>query len=88
MKIDVHAIRRLVREAVDDSMFGTADPALTINNLDKFRDLIGSLVTFAEQFEHPLWDDLADAIVETISSMSEFVALEKAIEGGSAAPHT
>lgn len=73
-------LRRLVREAFDSSHDGMGDPSLTINNLEQFNDLIYSLETFADQFEHPLWDALGATIMDAISNTPEYMALEKAIE--------
>ncbi len=70
-------IRRLVREAIDDS---NVDPTLTIDNLYKFSDLIGEAVTFAEQFDNQTWIDLADALLDAVTEMPEYQALERAIE--------
>ena len=70
-------IRHLVREAINDS---NVDPTLTIDNLYKFNDLIGQAATFAEQFDNQAWNDLADALIDAVTEMSEYQVLERMIE--------
>lgn len=79
-------LRQLVREAVDDRFDvpfdddDIEDYSLSIEELDKFLALTEPMIRFARRHSNPLWNALADVIIDAIIDTPEYIALEKAIE--------